>query len=127
MAPPRTLHLTADQWSAVLAHLWEVYPQEGCGFLAGQGGRVTAVYPVPNRLASAVAFEMEPAAQINALLAIEQSGAELLAIYHSHPHTAAHPSPTDITAAAHYPEAGLFIVSLVDETAGYFVVGQDRV
>ncbi len=38
----------------------------------------------------------------------------MLAIYHSHTHTEAYPSPTDVSLAA-WPEAYYLIVSLADE------------
>ncbi|MBK8430028.1 MAG: M67 family metallopeptidase [Chloroflexi bacterium] len=91
--PPAPLQLTAVQWDTIWAHLRAVAPQEGCGLLAGVGGRVTAVYPIPNKLASPVAFEMEPAAQVEAMLAMERQGWELLAIYHSHPTSPRLPVP----------------------------------
>jgi [CysO sulfur-carrier protein]-S-L-cysteine hydrolase len=133
VAVAKGLRLSTAVWGAMVAHVRGVYPQEGCGLLAGAAGRATAVIPVPNQLASPVAFRMEPAAQIRAMLAIEQSGAELVAIYHSHPHTAAYPSPSDVAAGGDYPEAGLFIISLAGEkeggepTAGFFRIAQGQV
>lgn len=120
--PPAPLQLTVVQWNTIWAHLHSVAPQEGCGLLAGVGGRVTAVYPIPNKLASPVAFEMEPAAQVEAMLAMERQGWDLLAIYHSHPTSPAYPSPTDIAYAVNYPETGLLIVSLLDDHAAFFWV-----
>ncbi|MDA0245675.1 MAG: M67 family metallopeptidase [Chloroflexi bacterium] len=120
--PPAPLQLTAVQWDTIWAHLRAVAPQEGCGLLAGVGGRVTAVYPIPNKLASPMAFEMEPAAQVEAMLAMERQDWELLAIYHSHPTSPAYPSPTDIAYAVNYPETGLLIVSLLNNHAGFFWV-----
>ena len=45
---------------------------------------------------------------------IDDSGWDVLAIYHSHTHTEAFPSPTDVRLAA-WPEAYYVIVSLEDE------------
>ena len=42
---------------------------------------------------------------------IRQRGEAMLGIYHSHPRTAAYPSPTDVEMAF-YPEAIYFIISL---------------
>jgi proteasome lid subunit RPN8/RPN11 len=98
-------------FEAMLAHLKAAYPLEGCGLLAGPAGRVQQLYPVDNRLHSGVAFEMEPAQLIAAIMDMEAQGQGLLAIYHSHPAGAAVPSPTDI-AQANYPEAVQIIVSL---------------
>jgi proteasome lid subunit RPN8/RPN11 len=45
---------------------------------------------------------------------IDGNGWDVLAIYHSHTHTEAYPSPTDVRLAA-WPEAYYVIVSLADE------------
>ncbi|MEI2607704.1 MAG: M67 family metallopeptidase [Candidatus Promineifilaceae bacterium] len=110
------LRIPRPQYETLLSHLQSCYPQEGCGFLAGHFGadrigQITQVYPIPNTLARTDAFFMSPPAMIKALLSLEAQGLSLLAIYHSHPQTAAAPSSTDI-ALAYYPEAAQVIVSL---------------
>ncbi len=114
------LWLSRPHYQTILAHLQETYPLEGCGLLAGvcsaEGiGQVSQIYPVANALASPTAYWMEPAALLSALHDIEAQGLTLLAIYHSHPQSAAAPSATDI-AQAYYPEAAQVIVSLQDRT-----------
>jgi proteasome lid subunit RPN8/RPN11 len=111
----RLLHMQIPEnlFDRMMNHLQAVYPEEGCGFLAGRAGRVTAVYPIENHLHSITAFTMAPDAQLAALQAIDAAGLSLLAIFHSHPHSAPTPSPTDI-AQAYYPDAALLIVSLAD-------------
>ena len=105
--------LLIEKWAyeAIIAAGQTGYPLEVCGLLAGTNGRITHHYPIHNILQSQVAFEMEPKQQIQTILAIESSGQELLAIYHSHPTGPAIPSPTDI-AQAYYPELVQFILSL---------------
>jgi len=95
----------------LLAHLQSVYPQEGCGILAGTAGEVTQLYPIENRLHSRTVYEMSPQQQLTALLEIEEKGWELLAIYHSHPQGPETPSLTDVRQA-YYPQALYVIVSL---------------
>jgi proteasome lid subunit RPN8/RPN11 len=108
----RTLLLSRPQQQALLEALDQVYPEEGCGFMAGRGEQVQALYPVENILHSPVAFEMEPQQQIAALLAMEAAGQQLLAIYHSHPHGPKDPSTSDVARAGNYPDALQVIVSL---------------
>jgi proteasome lid subunit RPN8/RPN11 len=106
------LQIERPHLKQMLAHLQACYPLEGCGLLAGDGeGRVTAVYPIENMLRSPTAYEMEPRQQIEAMLALEAAGWQLVAIYHSHPQGPEEPSPTDI-ALAFYPEVAYVIVSL---------------
>lgn len=115
----------------VLDHLRACYPLEGCGLLAGnEMGTVTAVYPIENVLHSLTAYEMDPQQQIEAMLALEAAGWQLLAIYHSHPQGPELPSATDI-AQAYYPEAMHIIVSLREQTApvvrAFRIVGREVV
>ncbi|MAT96218.1 MAG: hypothetical protein CL608_03670 [Anaerolineaceae bacterium] len=101
----------------MLDHLQACYPLEGCGLLAGDlDGLVTAVYPIDNILQSPTAYEMDPQQQVEAMLALEAAGWQMLAIYHSHPQGPPQPSATDI-ALAYYPEALHVVVSLREQNA----------
>lgn len=96
----------------ILAHAQQAPQTEVCGLIGGRAGRPATVYPVanvagePERL-----FEMDPKGQIDAMRAMREAGEELFAIYHSHPHAPAAPSPRDIDQAA-YPGVLYLIVSL---------------
>lgn len=105
------LRLSRPLAAQLLAHVESVYPEEGCGLLAGRAGHITDIYPIENILHSQTAYEMAPLPQVETMVAIEAGGGELCAIYHSHPHSPAYPSPTDV-AQAYYPEAVYLIVSL---------------
>ena len=123
------MRIRRADYERLLAGLRAVYPEEGCGLLAGTSAEVEAVYPVTNRLASQDAYEMDPAEQVAAMLAIEEEGQQLLAIYHSHPRGPERPSSTDI-AQAHYPEAGHLIISLQDwerPSARLFAIRQGQI
>lgn len=96
----------------ILDHLQACYPLEGCGLVAGNDeGWVTAVYPIENSLQSPTAYRMDPMQQLQAMLALEANGWQLVAIYHSHPQGPETPSDTDIKQA-YYPESLTMIVSL---------------
>jgi [CysO sulfur-carrier protein]-S-L-cysteine hydrolase len=123
-----SLRLPHSIYQAMVDHLQAVYPLEGCGLLAGRPGLALRSYPVENALGSPVAFTMEPAQQLAALLALEAEGLELVAIYHSHPAGPERPSPSDI-AQAYYSDAAQVIVSLADRErplARAFMVGNGR-
>jgi proteasome lid subunit RPN8/RPN11 len=103
--------LPAALVEAMISQARAALPEETCGLVAGQLGRAVRLYPIENMRHSPVAYEMEPLQQIQAMLAIENDGLELLAIYHSHPDGPARPSPTDV-ALAYYPEQAQLIISL---------------
>ena len=105
------LDISQQQYEAIIAHLTAEYPLEGCGLLAGRAGVVTAVYPITNSLQSRTAYEMDSLQQVKTMIAIEENGQDLIAIYHSHPQGPTTPSTTDI-ANAYYPEAIYLIVSM---------------
>ena len=97
-------------YQQMLQHVSAQLPEEACGLVAGKQSKSVRVYPIENQLHSATKFRMEPHAQVQALLELEQQGWELLAIYHSHPDGPVEPSPTDL-AEASYPEAVALIWS----------------
>jgi len=57
---------------------------------------------------------MEPEEQLRVFQEIEKQALEVLAIYHSHPHTAAFPSQQDVNYAF-YPDSLILIISLMEE------------
>src|SRR5205823_9126444 len=98
LAIPRAI---ADQ---VFAHARADYPNECCGLLAGRGDEVTRLHRMTNVEASPFMYLMDPKEQLQVFDAIDQAGDELLAIYHSHTHTEAYPSQTDVKQA-YYPDS----------------------
>jgi len=126
------IHLPAGPHEAMIRRASDGYPEEVCGLLAGvvggRLGRAVSHYPVENALHSPVAYEMEPSAQVRAMIAIESKGLELVAIYHSHPTGPAAPSRSDI-AQALYPDTAQIIISLADRsqpTASAYLIRDDR-
>ena len=99
----------------VIRHAKSAYPKEACGLIAGIGAPLAGVrlIPITNIAQRASEFEMDPAELIKALRDLRDTGEELAAIYHSHPHGPVRPSKTDVDRA-HYPEAAHLIVSLAD-------------
>lgn len=98
-------------YNQILSHLQAEYPLEACGILAGHGGKIVQLYPITNKLQSPTAFEMDPQQQLAAMLAIEENGWEMTAVYHSHPQGPQTPSATDM-AQAYYPNVIQLIISL---------------
>jgi proteasome lid subunit RPN8/RPN11 len=99
---------------AIVKHAREGAPNEACGLIAAADGRAVKFYPIRNADASPVHYNMDSQEQLQAMLDMDDNNWELGGIYHSHTHTRAQPSATDVELAA-YPEALYIIVSLAYE------------
>lgn len=96
----------------LLTHAQHSPDVEVCGLIGRAGDGGLNVYPVANVAGEADhLFAMDPKQQIDAMRRMRESGEELFAIYHSHPHAPAEPSVRDLSEAA-YPEALYLIISL---------------
>ena len=113
------LSLPAALAEELLAHARREAPNEACGILAGSlaSGRATAYHPARNADASPYVYTVHPDDLVRIVLAIDDAGEDLLAIFHSHTHTPAIPSPTD-RRQAQYPDAFYLLASLTDPDAG---------
>jgi proteasome lid subunit RPN8/RPN11 len=100
----------------MVEHALEGRPNEICGLLAGRPGEVMRLFRASNREASPVRYEIEPTDLLRIFREIDDADLEHVGMYHSHTHTQAYPSATDIRLA-YYPDALYFIVSLMDEQA----------
>ena len=95
------LELTRQTWAQMVGHAYDGYPDEACGLLAGPVGiaRVTAFYPCPNAAASSKVYAIDYADIEAASDDAESKGMDLKGTMHSHTHTDAYPSPTDVQMA----------------------------
>jgi [CysO sulfur-carrier protein]-S-L-cysteine hydrolase len=89
----------------IVAHCLDGLPDEACGMLVGPmeagepTGAVTAVHPSRNADASARTYTVEPRDLLRAMRDAEARGDEIVGVWHSHTHTDAYPSPTDVRQA----------------------------
>jgi [CysO sulfur-carrier protein]-S-L-cysteine hydrolase len=104
--------LDAGTWDALVEHSWSDFPYEVCGLLGVRPDGSIAHFPIDNAERSMTYYAMDAKQLLRAMREIEDEGWGL-AIYHSHTHTQAYPSATDIRLAA-YPEATYLIVTLQD-------------
>lgn len=129
---------------AMIAHARELDPYECCGLLAGKGGTVSRHYRITNTVAkdaravevfddadvkqlaalsastrAEVAYFMDPKEMLAAFKDMRARELDLAVIYHSHTHSPAYPSMTDI-GLAYYPEAAYLVISLENKSAPYF-------
>lgn len=91
-------------------------PNECCGMIAGRGDVATRVMRATNSEGSPFMYVMDPREQLRMMDEIDESGDDLLAIYHSHTRSAAYPSRTDVELAF-YPDTLYLIVSIADRDA----------
>jgi [CysO sulfur-carrier protein]-S-L-cysteine hydrolase len=108
----------------MLAHGLSNLPNEACGVLAGKEGRPVKFFPMSNADESALTYRFEPKESLRVWNEIEDEGWEQLAIFHTHTHTQAYPSPTDRNRAMwadtdqpSFPDAYYLIMSLEDHSA----------
>lgn len=93
-------------------HARSDFPYEVCGLIAHRRDGSHIVYPITNAERSMTYYAMEPRELLQAMRQIEDRG-DRFTIYHSHTHSEAYPSATDIRLAA-YPDATYLIVTLQD-------------
>lgn len=94
------LVLPAAVRERLVAHCVAAAPLEGCGLLVGDlDGRVTDAVGVRNAAASALRYAVDPSEQLAVDRDAQRRGLEVIGAFHSHTHTEAWPSPTDVAAA----------------------------
>ena len=103
----------------LLEHARAEVPNEACGLLAGNlaSGRATAFHPARNEEASPLRYNVHPDDLVRIVFGIEDAGQDLVGIFHSHTHTPAVPSATDLRTAQ-YPDAFYVLATLSDPNSG---------
>lgn len=96
------LRLSRAAWSAMIDHAYAGFPDEACGLLGGRPDvpSVELFVPTANADASSRTFTIDGPEQLRAERLIEDAGLELVGVVHSHTHTDAYPSPTDVEKAS---------------------------
>ena len=96
-----SIQLASKALDQILSHAASAHPQECCGIMLGEGGRIVQavsagnVHPEPERH-----FEIDPAALIAAHKAERSGGMQVIGYYHSHPTGDPRPSVTDRASSA---------------------------
>ena len=93
------LELSREYVDRMVGHARDEAPNECCGLIAGEDGRAVAIYPMTNVEHSPYRYKLDPKEFFTASKEIEDCERELLAFYHSHTHSPAYPSPTDVRLA----------------------------
>ena len=95
------LTLASTQRDAILATCIRALPNEGCGLLARDRaeGIVTDVVPSENMADSAKIYEIDPAVLLATFRRVDARARRCSGVFHSHTHSEAYPSPTDVRQA----------------------------
>jgi len=115
-----TLVLDLAQYRRVVAHCYDGLPDEACGLFAGPVGDdllptgvVGEVYPCRNADASARTYTIDTGDYLRADRDARSRDLDIVGGWHSHTHTEAYPSATDVAKArALGPNFVFVIVSL---------------
>jgi proteasome lid subunit RPN8/RPN11 len=105
----------------MIDHARTEVPNEACGLIVGErpaaaGGRALRFEPTRNAAASPYRYEIQPQDLYRLTVATDDADQVFWGIVHSHTHTPAVPSPTDV-GLAFYPDALYILVSLADDEA----------
>jgi proteasome lid subunit RPN8/RPN11 len=115
------LQITAGAFEAMLAHALDGLPDEACGLFAGpfspdpDTARCTVFYGMRNAAASSQIYQLDGREMMDVEATADAAGLALLGVMHSHTHTTAYPSPTDVRDAGEFDPFGAMrfvIVSL---------------
>lgn len=106
------VRLDRATFDTLVAHARSDHPYEVCGLLGFRPDGSVVHFPISNAERSMTYYVMDGRELLKAMREIEDEEWEF-AIYHSHTHTEAYPSRTDIELAA-YPDAYYLIVTLQD-------------
>jgi [CysO sulfur-carrier protein]-S-L-cysteine hydrolase len=118
---PATASLAPEIRQAIIDHARAGYPNEACGLIiangyAADGGEALRFEPTSNKAASPYRYEIDPTELLRLTIATDDAGEVFWGIVHSHTHSPARPSPTDI-GLAFYPDSLYVLVSLSEDEA----------
>ena len=99
----------------IVDHARRDAPDECCGLVGAVDGRATSAHPATNTVRSPLRFEMDGMELFRTIEEIEDGGAELGAVYHSHTRSEPYPSQTDINFSVNWPGIEWIIVGLASD------------
>ena len=93
------LRLRHSAYAAMIGHAYDGAPDEACGLLGGEADRIDVFVPTENEDASSRTFTIGKQGWDTADEVLGPRGLEVIGVMHSHTHTDAYPSPTDVDKA----------------------------
>jgi proteasome lid subunit RPN8/RPN11 len=99
----------------MVGHCYDGLPLEACGLLGGHLATAKAerCYPMRNEAESSRIYRLDSREYLKVDRDAEDRGLEIIGVFHSHTHTDAYPSPTDVGQAPD-PSWHYVLVSLRD-------------
>ena len=109
------LTLTDKVQQAMVDHALAGLPNEACGLFSGTAGGTTidAFHPMANAAASREIYLLDGQEQLKVEHAVDEAGRAVLGVMHSHTHTEAYPSPTDVDDASRFDPLGIWFFVIV--------------
>ena len=97
----RPLHIAQSILDEIGRHAIACYPYEACGLLVGNGASGTALefHATDNMAKSARVYTINPKQHLLIERDAEDRGLEVIGVVHSHTHSEAYPSATDVAQA----------------------------
>ncbi len=102
----------------LIQHAEEESPNECCGILVGTLNSVSQVHKIINDAKSPYRYVMNSQQQLDVILDCDRNNLDMIAFYHSHTHSAAYPSDTDVRMAVQsgWLDIIYILVSLEDKS-----------
>jgi proteasome lid subunit RPN8/RPN11 len=109
------LELTRDVYESMLAHALDGLPDEACGLFATDPAtsHVSRFYPMTNTAASSQLYRLDGREMMAVEAAADDAGLLVAGVMHSHTHTTAYPSPTDVRDAEAFDPFGAWVFIIV--------------
>ena len=107
------LQLTHALWLEMIGHAYDGLPDEACGLLVGDFATrsVDVFHPCANAARSSRVYDIDGRDYLRVDREAQGLGLDIVGVMHSHTHTEAFPSPTDVEKAVD-PNWHYIIVSL---------------
>ncbi len=127
--------IKSEEYQKVIDHMCEGFPLEACGLFLGPidseykpSGEIVKFWPTKNSAESARIYEIDSLDQLKASRYAQENDLEIIGVVHSHTHSEAYPSETDVSLAI--DSSWLYsIVSLMEEETvmNSFQIAEDNI
>lgn len=99
----------------MVAHAIAGLPNEACGLFAGTVGSTTVsgFYPMRNVAESSQIYQLDGKEMLDIEARADAGGLQVMGVMHSHTHTTAFPSPTDVADAERFDPFGAWYFVIV--------------